>query len=822
MINSDIDIQINQGEQLSFFQLFAEKQWKIEIPIIQRDYAQGRNSAIGVRNNFLDSLLNHLQDNKNIDLDFVYGSINGEANNLFIPLDGQQRLTTLFLLHWYLATHDEKFEDFKSFITTASKSNFTYETRTSAREFCNALVNAEINLSHLIKDSISITIMDKAWYFGSWDNDPTIKAMLNMLDAIHEKFKATSNLYERLTHSEKPVITFQFLNLKKFSLTDDLYIKMNARGKQLTDFENFKAKFEQQIKNAQIEKVYELSVGNTTKEVTAHEYFSHKIDTEWADLFWNYKAVFKKQSSTNKQDDDNTFDDEIMNFIRLVITNHYAIVGQGHNKVNNTQMLIGRDNDDNNLTYLQYKELNCLDEKLITDLIAIFDLLKNGEKTIKVYSGESTHFNEADVFKLALLNKTGYRDKIRFYAFYRHLILFGATEGLHQWMRVVYNLTENFIYNRPEEYIRSIQAIEEILPKSNKILEHLSNPANKLSGFPDVQIHEERIKANLICKGDTGFDAAWFNAIQNLENHEYFTGQIGFCLNFAGIEEYFNNNSHCNWDKESNAEYLELFKVYSEKAKAIFNNDGLIQLPSHLWHRALLSKGDYLLNKGSNWSFLINDERDISWKRLLRDNNEDRRDFVKQLFDDSDFSIANIQESLNTIIDKSTVSNWREFFIKTPEVIQYLGFNKFIRWESKNEIYLLRKKRLSGEHAEYYSYAFYNNYLKNNIPAPFTNSDYYSPSGNENIPCAYVDNWLLDEANYAMDIRYLHHEDQSEIRFFNRESDDIYDSIVQILEDHHMTQSDKYEDNSYLISHQNEEEVIEFITKIGLKLQKIQ
>lgn len=805
---SNSDIQVNQGEQLSFSQLFAEKQWKIEIPIIQRDYAQGRNSAISVRNNFLDSLLDHLQTNKNIDLDFVYGSINGDANKLFIPLDGQQRLTTLFLLHWYLAIHDAKVEHFKSFITSANKSNFTYETRTSAHEFCNALVKADIDLSDLVKDSLSKTIMDKAWYFGSWDNDPTIKAMLNMLDAIHKKFEDTTDLYERLVHTESPVITFQFLNLKKFSLTDDLYIKMNARGKQLTDFENFKAKFEQLIKHSNLSDKYRLLFGATEKEVKAHEYFSHKIDTVWANLFWNYR---------NENIDDNYFDDEIMNFIRLVITNHYAVVGQGNNKVDNIQMLIGRDNSDDNLTYLQYKELNCLDEKLISDLISIFDLLTNGDKTIKTYLDDSLNYNETGVFKLALANKTGYRDKLRFYAFYQYLILFKTTEGLSQWMRVIYNLTENFIYNRPEEYIRSIQAIEGILPESNKILEYLSDTKNKLIGFPDVQIYEERVKSNLILKGDD-----WWSAIQNIENHGYFTGQVGFCLNFASIEKYFNDNGDCHWDADSNVEKLNSFISYSEKAKAIFNDNGLIKLPSHLWHRALFSKGNYLLYKGSNWSFLINDERDISWKRLLRDDNDGRREFVKQLFDDSDFSIDNIEKSLTTIIDGNSVEDWRIHFINTPEVLKYLGFNKFIRWESENEIYLLKKKRLSGEHAEYFSYAFFINNLKGKAPLPFTNSDYFPPSGNEETPCAYVDYWLLDEDNYAMDIRYLFKKALFEIRFFNRESNDIKDSIIQVLEKHGMQESEKYNDNSYIINHQEEQDVIDFINELGVELQNIQ
>ena len=43
------------------------------------------------------------------------------------------------------------------------------------------------------------------------------------------------------------MITFQLLKLDEFGLSDDLYIKMNARGKPLTNFETFKARFGQDL-----------------------------------------------------------------------------------------------------------------------------------------------------------------------------------------------------------------------------------------------------------------------------------------------------------------------------------------------------------------------------------------------------------------------------------------------------------------------------------------------------------------------------------------------------------------------------------------------
>jgi uncharacterized protein with ParB-like and HNH nuclease domain len=72
---------------------------RIEIPLIQRDYAQGRRNrrVDDIRSTFLEDLHQALNGGRPIGLDFVYGEVN---DGTFEPLDGQQRLTTLFLLHW--------------------------------------------------------------------------------------------------------------------------------------------------------------------------------------------------------------------------------------------------------------------------------------------------------------------------------------------------------------------------------------------------------------------------------------------------------------------------------------------------------------------------------------------------------------------------------------------------------------------------------------------------------------------------------------------------------------------------------------------------
>jgi len=259
----------------------------ITIPIVQRDYAQGRTTAEvnRIRLRFLQVLYEALVDGKHTTLDFIYGNV--DNNGLLIPLDGQQRLTTLYLLHYYIAQHEGVSEDDYSFL-----KNFTYETRVSSREFCGHLIQYQPDFS---KDNLSEQIQDEAWFLLEWESAPTVMSMLVMLDAIHAKFKNTENLWNKLMGD---AITFYFLPLDKMGITDELYIKMNSRGKPLTRFEHFKAELELQMK--------------TVDEGCAKRIVG-KMDREWSDLLWPYR-----DSGTGDRQADMLTDDEFLRYIHYI------------------------------------------------------------------------------------------------------------------------------------------------------------------------------------------------------------------------------------------------------------------------------------------------------------------------------------------------------------------------------------------------------------------------------------------------------------------------------------------------------------------------
>ena len=252
-----------RGQTLNFWELL--KKHKIEIPIIQRDYAQGREDKEEIRNNFLQALYQSVENENPIKLDFIYGSMEGDA---FQPLDGQQRLTTLFLLHWYALIKSQLLNKYNIKIL----EKFIYETRISSREFCNTLISKPpivLNKTTIL----STQIIDSSWFFLSWKKDPTIDAMLRTIDDIHKIFYEVEDLWEKITSQN--LISFYHVELENIGLTDDLYIKMNARGKLLSPFENFKASFQKRINDEKWDE---------NKEFT--ETFAYRIDSIWTDLFW--------------------------------------------------------------------------------------------------------------------------------------------------------------------------------------------------------------------------------------------------------------------------------------------------------------------------------------------------------------------------------------------------------------------------------------------------------------------------------------------------------------------------------------------------------
>lgn len=717
---------------------------RIEVPLIQRDYAQGREKQKDVRNDFLGALQGALalpasNSKLPLNLDFVYGSIEAGSNPRFLPLDGQQRLTTLFLLHWYLAWRDGRLPDFKAALWDGKHSRFTYGVRPSSSEFFDVLVEFVPASSPDDVPSVRLMLEDQPWFFLHWRSDPTIQAVLVMLDAIHERFRASGGLYARLVDEKQPAITFHLLPLEHFELSDDLYIKMNARGKPLTGFETFKARFEELLKSLFPTGTRRIGVA----EVPVPVFFERRMDTQWTDFFWNHQNA--------------TFDEAAMNLI-------WALIRVSLDPASPTFTVDTQALGENTLAagFSAFQDRGWLTPRFADHLMDLLEAWSAGGGKLTPQLPGTNHFDETEFFRRAIAAPSAlkYLELVQFAAFVLYLTHHRGEvqmDAFQEWMRVVTNLATNSDIERPEEFGRSLVGLQKLVSDGNRILNRLAETEIEPLGFSPQQMREEAIKAKLILSR-----SGWRECIDAAESHGYFRGQIEFLLKFSGVLDRCLNDRSVTWGDLEDAEYQRRFSDYFAKASAVFSSVGLKDFGERRWERALLVKGDYLLQRGINRSFLDNAERDVSWKRLLRGafkpdpSAEQKRQYVRELFDEIDVA-RGVNESLDAVLSKPLPAEpWRRAVIEQAEVIGYCWGRK-IRWHQDGNIYLMRKIQMNGEHAELFTFSLKVGLLsKKSLRgelAPFGSPQYRSVNGESDVPCTYLE-WVRESDIIAITVAY--------------------------------------------------------------------
>ena len=201
----------DNSDELSFHQLTSTSS-VLRIPLFQRPYVWTKKQ--------LERMLSEVEAIANEeDVSRFLGAIiavtrptNPSQPTPHEIVDGQQRLTTLFLLHWYIANKEGKYEDYRRLLVDEKgKVKFSYETRSSSKEFCEGLITSGIDFKHYNSDGssyqnkLSAAIQDSQWYFLSWQNDPTVKSMLIMLDEIHKLLHGKGNgYYSSLVDKDNP------------------------------------------------------------------------------------------------------------------------------------------------------------------------------------------------------------------------------------------------------------------------------------------------------------------------------------------------------------------------------------------------------------------------------------------------------------------------------------------------------------------------------------------------------------------------------------------------------------------------------------------
>lgn len=515
---------------------------RIEIPIIQRDYAQGRIGKEHLRERFLGKMFDVLcGKGGTMTLDFVYGTIENDA---LYPLDGQQRLTTLWLLHWYIALKSDNLSANKDIFNC-----FTYETRISSREFCNHLCTIDSNNYKNFKDKnkekgIVEYIRNQTWFYQRYAQDPTVQGMLRTLggtkiedstgndikDGLEEIFGKDTDFqkcWSLLTSEECPIVfVYKEMKDENLPLSDDLYVKMNARGKQLTDFENFKADLLD----------FAPDPDNPHKKLLGQDIAS-LMDNAWTDVFWNVaKAaeVYQVDAIYFKFIRDYLFAkfiaDSSLSASELQDNRFYQDVYKGNNSNNEYT------------GFNLYKEVIKAD--VIKDLKQFFSLWQlsrlTDEKLRPLWKVDKDYFYLIPHYlKLKegfIVSETTQIGRVVSYAVCRYFEINEEFDEKHfkDWLYFVWNVAENSNIATEDAMIGAIRLMKELSAKSGDILTFLASYSPISSKFAERQILEERFKARLMLGENS---AVWRKKIREAESNIFLKGNIS-CLLRKDSEEY--------------------------------------------------------------------------------------------------------------------------------------------------------------------------------------------------------------------------------------------------------------------------------------------
>lgn len=588
---------------------------EIVIPIIQRDYAQGRRDASvsRIRNRFLKALKDAIEGDP-ITLDFIYGDI--DSNGRMTPLDGQQRLTTLFLIHWYASKKENIDQSECEFL-----SHFTYETRFSARDFCTSLVDfsPEFNTAPLSKQ-----IIDQPWFPLSWKKDPTIDSMLVMIDEIKDRFYGVDNLWNHLKEGK---IVFYFLPIKDMGLTDELYIKMNSRGKPLTMFEHFKAELEHSLR----------AIDPSTAPRVMKE-----IDVVWTDMLWQYCG------------DDHLIDDEFLRYFRFIcdiICYKHEGTPYGTRKDEFDLLQSFFDSSDQSvLSNVQILEgyFNCWCSFGKGEIEAFFD-------DVFTYTHESEktlidHRYEINIFHDCLRNYADVRgNRNRSFPLGRIILLYACVQYLinketisitefKARIRVVNNLIQNSedeISDSP--FRKSGNRLPAILRQVDSII--LTGKINdeEDNNFNKVQIAEEIDKQDWLQRNPNKTEE-----LHRLEDHELLFGQISI----VGLDH---------------SDHFERF-------------ESLFKCDLDLVDCSLIAQGDYSQQDRNKWRYQLGSGSSTikkAWTNLFHKSSASHFDETKKILSDLLNKHASFtDEDLRAIIrdykdscEKAKTFDWRYYYL---------------------------------------------------------------------------------------------------------------------------------------------------------------
>jgi uncharacterized protein with ParB-like and HNH nuclease domain len=231
---------------------------QVIIPEIQRDYVWTKNNVLklltsiqedsrrqsklaeGTTDEALSKLSPEIREalqrtlkaeRRYTNIGFIYAYFDPELIDRYFLIDGQQRVTTLYLLLLSLSIKASRQDYFRRTYFDNQIPKVDYKVREAAHDF---LVNV---IGYLLNSGDIANVKDQYWYHSEYENDKTIQSLIHNYSTINDFVKSSDIDFDFAQNN----IELWYYDTQKSEQGEELYIYMNSRGEAVQVNENIKA-----------------------------------------------------------------------------------------------------------------------------------------------------------------------------------------------------------------------------------------------------------------------------------------------------------------------------------------------------------------------------------------------------------------------------------------------------------------------------------------------------------------------------------------------------------------------------------------------------
>ena len=689
------------GETYTLAELFSGER-RIIIPDLQRDYCWGDENNTKstdekgeLVSGFVNNLLAQFNDYKTINdkeclnLGLFYG-YEVPANHIQL-CDGQQRLTTLYLLLGMINKNTIENKDnqltegkFRRYLISDfeykhddKEPYLNYAIRESSLYFLSDLV-CKFFIGN--KDNVE-TIKSADWYFDYYNLDPSIQSMLKALAKIESFLKEKNPNCVEFGEWLLNKVTFLYFDMENRKNGEETFVVINTTGESLSSTQNLKPLVLQE-KN--------VSFDNTVfKGIDGKN-----IDKCWEEIetwFWQKTWFRQKRKGDNDtaedcitQGDNDTADAGFAEFLRWITIIEQVDKAAPKDEQTDSikkliQLILRGEHCD-----FPYKEIS-------------FEKIYKYWKALKWIAEKSGFSFVEDYLSPSVNNAVNDRNAIsQNYCFvllpvlkyvYENISSIESDTNKQRNAKRIYEFFKNLI-----RIDNVSKAVNTLVGDTIKIIDLIKNGdlVDLINSKVDVsniskQILTAEEKEKLKILRDSTDRENVEEAFWKAQEHKIWSGEILPMIEWATDE-------NGNFDLDKFNDYADKFAtVFAGECDANIDDTRKALLTRELTGYPRIFKGHTNYCFGWDWS---------DWQMLINDN----KDKFKSFFDDL-LEVNTLQKMINDYVNK-TEKTKDEFyrFVKYPELLAYCEQKKIQDWDGS---YRLVKQYQANKYLELETFCLY-------------------------------------------------------------------------------------------------------------------